>query len=197
MAHIQTFARLKPGKASTQRVQVDEEGKSVTIIAADRAQLSEPLQRGTRPRTPSDAAATIGRTFTFEKVFLSDASQEEVFEDVARRVVDNCVAGFNGTVFAYGQTGSGKTHTIGGGSRRYADRGLIPRALSHLYAEVDKMEGTSCTIHISYLEIYQDVGFDLLNPGGRGGSMVATLPKVCCYCKVTNFRTVPIFVLLT
>ena len=33
-------------------------------------------------------------------------------------------------------------------------------------------------VHISYMEIYQDVGFDLLNPGTRPGSLMLTLPKV-------------------
>jgi hypothetical protein len=27
-------------------------------------------------------------------------------------VVDNCLAGYNSSIFAYGQTGSGKTHTV-------------------------------------------------------------------------------------
>ena len=33
-------------------------------------------------------------------------------------------------------------------------------------------------VHISYMEIYQDTGFDLLNPGARPGSLMLTLPKV-------------------
>jgi hypothetical protein len=43
--------------------------------------------------------------------------------------------GFNGTIFAYGQTGSGKTFSITGGTDCYADRGIIPRALSMLFNE--------------------------------------------------------------
>lgn len=43
---------------------------------------------------------------------------------------------YNATLFAYGQTGSGKTFTITGGAERYADRGVIPRALSAMYAEI-------------------------------------------------------------
>jgi Tfp pilus assembly pilus retraction ATPase PilT len=30
-------------------------------------------------------------------------------------VIDNCLDGYNGTIFAYGQTGSGKTYTMSGG----------------------------------------------------------------------------------
>lgn len=31
---------------------------------------------------------------------------------VGRPTVENCLSGFNSSIFAYGQTGSGKTHTM-------------------------------------------------------------------------------------
>ena len=37
-----------------------------------------------------------------------------MFTKVAKGVIDNCLAGYNGTIFAYGQTGSGKTFTVTG-----------------------------------------------------------------------------------
>lgn len=33
---------------------------------------------------------------------------------VGAPVVDNCVSGYNSSIFAYGQTGAGKTHTMTG-----------------------------------------------------------------------------------
>ena len=39
------------------------------------------------------------------------------------------------------QTGSGKTFTITGGAERYADRGIIPRTLSYLFQEYQKVNG--------------------------------------------------------
>ena len=56
---------------------------------------------------------------------------------VARPVVDNVLAGYNGTIFAYGQTGSGKTFTITGGAEKYIDRGIIPRTLSHVFSHFE------------------------------------------------------------
>ena len=38
--------------------------------------------------------------------------------------------------------------------------------------------GGEVKVHISYMEIYQDTGYDLLNPGARPGSLMLTLPKV-------------------
>lgn len=31
-----------------------------------------------------------------------------------RPIVENCLAGYNSSIFAYGQTGAGKTHTMQG-----------------------------------------------------------------------------------
>ena len=41
--------------------------------------------------------------------------------------------------------------------------------------------GREVKVHISYMEIYQDTGYDLLNPGTRPGSLMLTLPKVHIY----------------
>ena len=60
---------------------------------------------------------------------------------------------YNSTVFAYGQTGSGKTFTITGGPERYADRGIIPRAMSAIFAAFRERADAQWTAHISYLEV--------------------------------------------
>lgn len=62
----------------------------------------------------------------------------QVFERVARPVVNGALEGFNGTIFAYGQTGSGKTFTMTGGAERYVDRGIIPRTISAIFSEIEK-----------------------------------------------------------
>jgi kinesin family protein 6/9 len=100
--------------------------------------------------------------YKFDGVFSGEATQDEVFEHVARDAVLTALDGVNSTVFAYGQTGSGKTFTITGGVERYADRGLIPRALSLLFEEFQRRSDVMYTAHISFLEIYQEKGYDLL-----------------------------------
>jgi Tfp pilus assembly pilus retraction ATPase PilT len=59
--------------------------------------------------------AKDNHSFTFNHIFLGDSSQTDIFEGVAMPVIDNCLDGYNGTIFAYGQTGSGKTFTMSGG----------------------------------------------------------------------------------
>ncbi|XP_063095006.1 kinesin-like protein KIF6 isoform X2 [Cavia porcellus] len=89
----------------------------------------------------------------------------------------NVLAGYNGTVFAYGQTGSGKTFTITGGAERYSDRGIIPRTLSYIFQQLQKDSSKIYTTHISYLEIYNECGYDLLDPRHEA-SRLEDLPKV-------------------
>ncbi|ETE70417.1 Kinesin-like protein KIF6, partial [Ophiophagus hannah] len=89
----------------------------------------------------------------------------------------NALSGYNGTIFAYGQTGSGKTFTITGGAERYSDRGIIPRTLSYIFQRLQKDSSKVYTTHISYLEIYNECGYDLLDPRHEA-SKLEDLPKV-------------------
>ena len=125
--------------------------------------------------------------FYFDHIFDPSTKQEQVFEGVAKDVVDSCFDGYNGTIFAYGQTGSGKTYTITGGTERYVDRGLIPRTLSYIFKEMQSRTNASykvslsilCSqqIQVSYLEIYNDQGYDLLDVKNQSTSLL-DLPKV-------------------
>ena len=92
-------------------------------------------------------------------------------------MIDDCFEGYNGTIFAYGQTGSGKTFTITGGAERYADRGIIPRTLSYIFSQAAKDTSTKTKVNISYLEIYNANGYDLLNEQ-HASTALFDLPKV-------------------
>ena len=65
--------------------------------------------------------------------------QSDIFEQVGRRVVDQCLMGYNGSIFAYGQTGSGKTFTIQGDSDG-ANKGLLPRCFEYLFTEIGQIK---------------------------------------------------------
>ncbi|DAZ95027.1 TPA: hypothetical protein N0F65_003744 [Lagenidium giganteum] len=132
---------------------------------------------------PKDMAAGLinnSRTnykFRFDAIIGMEAKQEEVFDRVGRPCVLNALNGFNSTVFAYGQTGSGKTFTITGGAERYEDRGLIPRALSMIFEQA-KNPQRQVQVHISYLEIYNNQGYDLLDPNHESTKSLEDLPRV-------------------
>ena len=115
--------------------------------------------------------------FKFNGLFDMKANQEEVFDGVAVQAVTSALAGFNSTIFAYGQTGSGKTFTITGGAERYVDRGIIPRALSYIFNESTKNSERKITLYISYMEIYNETAYDLLDPSHET-KQLEDLPRV-------------------
>lgn len=165
---IQIYARAKPTKQKTGLYEIfEDEGGNSSISF-------------TVPKDLADGYINNKREvykFRFNKVFDQDCKQDEVFEEVAQGVIDNVLTGYNGTIFAYGQTGSGKTFTITGGAERYVDRGLIPRSLSYIFEYFEKHPGTVFTAHISYLEIYNESGYDLLDPKHEA-CRLEDLPKV-------------------
>ncbi|XP_053918586.1 kinesin-like protein KIF6 isoform X2 [Cuculus canorus] len=115
--------------------------------------------------------------FKFHKIFDQEAKQDVVFDNIAKPVAECVLAGYNGTIFAYGQTGSGKTFTITGGAEHYNDRGIIPRTLSFIFDQLQKDSSKVYTTHVSYLEIYNECGYDLLDPR-HDASRLEDLPKV-------------------
>ena len=151
---ITTFLRVRPCKArETHFEPPDAENGQVEV------------------RVPEDAAQGFVNNrrchwkFAFNGVLDRDCSQEDVFERVAQPVIESVMSGFNGTIFAYGQTGSGKTYTLTGGAAAYAERGIIPRTLSEVFRAIEANAGEAeHTVRVSYLEIYNESGFDLLDP---------------------------------
>ena len=101
-------------------------------------------------------------SFQFDKI-LHNVAQEEVFEYV-KSVISSSTKGFNGTVFAYGPTGSGKTFTMSGSSSNFNYRGIIPRSITRLFQELGGKIDFESKVTISYLEIYNEIIFDLLSP---------------------------------
>jgi len=105
-------------------------------------------------------------SFHFDKI-LHNVPQEEVFEYTMNDILKSSVQGYNGTIFAYGQTGSGKTFTISGAPSNFAYRGIIPRSISRLFNEISTKPEYEFNIQISYLEIYNEIMFDLLPEDGK------------------------------
>ncbi|XP_062276551.1 kinesin-like protein KIF23 [Scomber scombrus] len=71
--------------------------------------------------------------YSFKKVFGVSVSQMELFEHVARPLVDDLVHGKNGLLFTYGVTGSGKTFTMTGSPGL---GGLLPRSLDMIFNSI-------------------------------------------------------------
>jgi len=85
--------------------------------------------------------------FKFHSI-LHNVSQEIVFEEAAREIVDSFIQGYHGCIFAFGQRGAGKTFTMFGGIRHFKYRGIIPRAISYVFQELEKFKTVQFTINL-------------------------------------------------
>ncbi|KAI3406253.2 KIP3 [Candida oxycetoniae] len=100
--------------------------------------------------------------FVFDKLFDEDATQQDVYYNTTRPLLDSVLDGYNATVFAYGATGCGKTHTISG---THENPGVIFLTMKELYERIEEKQDTKIIdVSLSYLEIYNETIRDLLAP---------------------------------
>ncbi|XP_060272801.1 centromere-associated protein E isoform X6 [Ovis aries] len=99
------------------------------------------------------------KSFNFDRVFHSNETTKNVYEEIAVPIIDSAIQGYNGTIFAYGQTASGKTYTMMG-SQEYL--GVIPRAIHDIFQKIKKFPDREFLLRVSYMEIYNDTITDLL-----------------------------------
>ncbi|XP_007564043.1 kinesin-like protein KIF23 isoform X4 [Poecilia formosa] len=71
--------------------------------------------------------------YCFKKVFGIKTTQIELFEDVAKTLIEDLIHCKNGLLFTYGVTGSGKTYTMTGSP---GEGGLLPRSLDMLFNSI-------------------------------------------------------------
>uniref|UniRef100_A0AAY4DY41 Kinesin motor domain-containing protein n=1 Tax=Denticeps clupeoides TaxID=299321 RepID=A0AAY4DY41_9TELE len=125
--------------------------------------------------TPGEPQVLLGKdkAFTYDCVFDLDAKQHEVYGACVQKLVEGCFEGYNATVFAYGQTGSGKTYTMGTGfdvSVADEEKGIIPRAVRHLFQGIQKRRTEAQAagghppefkVSAQFLELYNEEILDL------------------------------------
>jgi hypothetical protein len=114
-------------------------------------------------------------SFRFRRIFPGETNQEQVFMAVGVPLIDPIMEGYNCGLLAYGQTGAGKTYTLLGHGYDQPERiglsdpsrlGIIPRLVQSLFHEIQvSMSPTiTFTVYTSFIQIYQEKIYDLLNP---------------------------------
>ncbi|KPM43713.1 Kinesin-like protein bimC [Neonectria ditissima] len=107
------------------------------------------------------------KTYDFDRVFSQAADQSMVFDDTAKPILDERLAGYNCTIFAYGQTGTGKTYTMSGDMTDTLGilsdgAGIIPRVLQELFNKLGLGDTENC-VKCSFIELYNEELRDLLS----------------------------------
>ncbi|XP_029455100.1 kinesin-like protein KIF19 isoform X2 [Rhinatrema bivittatum] len=102
------------------------------------------------------------KSFMFDAAFDYTATQEVVYRFTTKGLIEGVISGYNATVFAYGPTGCGKTYTMLGTDY---EPGIYVRTLNDLFRAIEETsDDMEYEVSMSYLEIYNEMIRDLLNP---------------------------------
>ncbi|KAM7404558.1 hypothetical protein PAMP_011895 [Pampus punctatissimus] len=138
------------------------------------------------PKAPKEPA----KTFSFDYSYWSHttpedpsfASQNLVYNDIGKEMLQHAFEGYNVCIFAYGQTGAGKSYTMMG-KQEEGQEGIIPMLCEDLFEKINdnNKEELSYSVEVSYMEIYCERVRDLLNPKNKGNLRVREHPLLGPY----------------
>ncbi|XP_067383257.1 kinesin-like protein KIF1B isoform X2 [Channa argus] len=139
------------------------------------------------PKAPKEPA----KTFSFDYSYWSHttpedpcfASQNLVYNDIGKEMLQHAFEGYNVCIFAYGQTGAGKSYTMMG-KQEEGQEGIIPMLCEDLFEKINEdsnKEELSYSVEVSYMEIYCERVRDLLNPKNKGNLRVREHPLLGPY----------------
>jgi len=161
---LQVFLRLRPLLPSEETTEetdnfvIDDDTQTISLTAPPFSQTYKNGERKTK--------------YTFSKIFGPNKTQKAVFDEAALPMVDELFTGQNGLIFAYGITNSGKTYTMQGTQDR---PGIIPRVMKYVFDRIAKDKRDSdnfpFTVTASFLEIYNEKVYDLLNITRKQGKV--------------------------
>lgn len=129
-------------------------------------------------------------SFFFDNVFPVDKPVEnkEVYRRACSGVVKQFLSeGYNGTIFAYGMTGSGKTYSMKGAKE---DPGIAKLVVDDIFDIIRNEPGKQRQVYVSYLEIYNERLFDLLEPSNNSILKIRDDPQ--CGTKIVGISSPPI-----
>ncbi|KAF1894774.1 hypothetical protein Lal_00021068 [Lupinus albus] len=140
---IRVYCRVRPflpGKTSGEST-VDYIGENGDMM------IVNPLKQG----------KDVRRIFSFNKVFETSVTQEQIYADT-QPLVRSVLDGFNVCIFAYGQTGSGKTYTMSGPDLTTEESwGVNYRALRDLFhISKQRADAIKYEVFIQMIEIYNE-----------------------------------------
>ncbi|KAL4771601.1 hypothetical protein BDW60DRAFT_223303 [Aspergillus nidulans var. acristatus] len=183
--NIKVVVRVRPFNSR----EIERGAKCIVQMKDSQTILTPPPGAEEKSRKGGNKAAAEGpKTFAFDRSYWSFdkkapnyAGQDNLFSDLGVPLLDNAFQGYNNCIFAYGQTGSGKSYSMMGYGKEY---GVIPRICQDMFERIRKIQedkNLTCTVEVSYLEIYNERVRDLLNPSNKGNLKVREHPSTGPY----------------
>jgi hypothetical protein len=108
------------------------------------------------PSCSGSSTFCVDKLFSFRSILDHTITQSQVFETVAAPLVEDFLHGSDVLIFCYGSTNAGKTYTVNGTKE---NPGILKRSLETIVQR--KLPNQS--IHVSFIEIYNEIIYDLLD----------------------------------
>ncbi|MCJ1313499.1 kinesin-like protein Klp8 [Agyrium rufum] len=187
--NIKVVVRVRPFNTR----ELDRKAKCVVQMKDSQTILipphdAEERMRGSKSGKGAASGADGQKVFAFDKSYWSFdrkddhyAGQDSLFGDLGIPLLDNAFQGYNNCIFAYGQTGSGKSYSMMGYGE---EAGVIPKICQDMFERITAIQADTnltCTVEVSYLEIYNERVRDLLNPATKGNLKVREHPSTGPY----------------
>ncbi|KAI9854191.1 MAG: kinesin-like protein Klp8 [Vezdaea acicularis] len=182
--NIKVVVRVRPFNNR----ELDRHAKCVVQMKESQTILIPPPDAEERLRNSKGGKVDGQKVFAFDRSYWSFdkndphfAGQDNLHADLGKPLLDNAFQGYNNCIFAYGQTGSGKSYSMMGYG---AEAGVIPRICQDMFERITEQQkdaNLSCTVEVSYLEIYNERVRDLLNPATKGNLKVREHPSTGPY----------------
>ena len=186
--NIRVFCRIKPhSNDDSEQTQFDildedsSDGISQTLVMSK--DVEQIPTRSSIQTTKSNC-----HTFSFDKVFGEDVSNEDIFEELSQ-LIQSSLDGFNVCVFAYGQTGSGKTWTMS-----HPHSGMISLSVDMIFDTIEDLKSKewTYTVKAEVLEIYNESIIDLLTSSGTLKKHEIKHDDVNCKTSITNMTCIDV-----
>ncbi|KAF2662733.1 kinesin family protein [Lophiostoma macrostomum CBS 122681] len=181
--NIKVVVRVRPFNGR----EIGRKAQCIVQMKGEQTVLTPPSNIDQKGKA-AKAALEGTKTFAFDKSYWSFsrddsnyAGQDNLFVDLGKPLLDNAFQGYNNCIFAYGQTGSGKSYSMMGYGE---EAGIIPKICQNMFERIGEMQSdknVSCTVEVSYLEIYNERVRDLLNPSTKGNLRVREHPSTGPY----------------
>ena len=101
-------------------------------------------------------------SFNFDYIFGPNSTQQDIYDNCAKKSVENFLLGYNSAIIIHGQNNSGKSYTMSGKNDDNNLKGIIPRVAEDVFEFIRDNENLEFIVQVSIVDIYKDKIKDLI-----------------------------------
>ena len=101
-------------------------------------------------------------SFNFDYIFGPNSTQQDIYDNCAKKSVENFLLGYNSAIIIHGQNNSGKSYTMSGKNDDSNLKGIIPRVAEDVFEFIRDNENLEFIVQVSIVDIYKDKIKDLI-----------------------------------